>query len=265
MGKLLISDSFSNTSNIFLNLMLEKSYDSDDLNAQLGYQGWEPDDTFFVTIVRYMGAEKNKAAVERQINSLMRMLIYNMRDVVINAWKGDLIILSVRDLKKDPDTRALFRNLVVHNPVWLGFSLPDQLGILDISRYYRQADYALERGKKADKPKMFHAFEIYAPDYLLLEPVGPEDKAAACMPEVLAIWKNHSQGNEMFHTLLCFLQQERSIAQTAQALFLHRNTAVYRIKKILEQLGVDLNNEPVRRYCYLSLHFLDAYERRKEQ
>ena len=65
----------------------------------------------------------------------------------------------------------------------------------------------------------------------------------------------------MFHTLLCFLDHERSIAQTSAALFMHRNTTVYRIKKIQERMGIDLEDPVIRNYCQISLQFLDALEK----
>lgn len=45
---------------------------------------------------------------------------------------------------------------------------------------------------------------------------------------------------------------------------MHRNTTVYRIKKIQENMKVDLDDEKVRNYCYISMHFLDALEKVRE-
>ena len=155
----------------------------------------------------------------------------------------------------------LLRNMVVHNPVCVGFSLPDQEGISEISRFYRQAKYALERGMKEEKPKAFQYFETYAMEFLLTAKVPARDKVMAVMPAVYRLWKEKQNGDEMFRTLLCFLDHERSIAQTSAELFMHRNTTVYRMKKIQESLGVDLDDAKVRNYCHISMHFLDALEK----
>ena len=263
MGQLLLKNHISSTSNVFLNVMLEKLYDPIKLEMQLKYMGWHKDDTYYITLIRF--TEQNaKEKQERQMNSLMRMLIQNLTDASIYAWQDDLILLSTRNLAKEYDARMLLRNVVVHNPVRVGFSLPDQEGIGEISQFYRQAKYALERGMKEEKPKAFQHFETYAMEFLLTANVPVRDKVMAVMPEVYRLWKERQNGDEMFRTLLCFLDHERSIAQTSAELFMHRNTTVYRIKKIQENMSVDLDDAKVRNYCHISMHFLDALEKIEE-
>ena len=260
MGEALLKDSIIDTGNVFLSVMLEKLYDPMKLQMQLQYMGWHPEDTYYVTAIRFVeqtGAENH----ERQLNSLMRMLLQNLKDVSVYVWQDELILLSVRDLSKEYDACSLLRNMVVHNPVCVGFSLPDQEGIGEISRFYRQVEYALTRGSKEEKPKAFRHFETYAIEFLLTSQALAQDKIMAVMPAVYRLWKEKQSGDEMFHTLLCFLDHERSIAQTSAALFMHRNTTVYRIKKIQERMGIDLEDPVIRNYCQISLQFLDALEK----
>lgn len=103
-------------------------------------------------------------------------------DTGIYIWDNDLILLSTRDLSKDYDACALLRNVVVHNPVCVGFSLPNQEGIKKISTFYRQAAYALERGMNKQKQKAFQYFENYAMEYLLTAKADVKDKVMAVMP-----------------------------------------------------------------------------------
>ena len=117
---------------------------------------------------------------------------------------------------------------------------------------------------KEEKPKAFQHFETYAMEFLLTANVPVRDKVMAVMPEVYRLWKERQNGDEMFRTLLCFLDHERSIAQTSAELFMHRNTTVYRIKKIQENMSVDLDDAKVRNYCHISMHFLDALEKIEE-
>lgn len=250
-------------SSVFLNIMMEKPYDPVKLDMQLKYMGWQLDDVYYVTLIRFK--EKDTPVnLERKTNSLMRMLMQNLMDTGIYIWDNDLVLLSTKDLSKDYDACALLRNVVVHNPVCAGFSLPNQEGIKKISTFYRQAAYALERGMNKQKQKAFQYFENYAVEYLLTAKADVKDKAMAVMPAVYRLWKEKQKGDEMFGTLLCFLDHERSIAQTSAELFMHRNTTVYRIKKIQENMKVDLDDAKVRNYCYISMHFLDALEKVRE-
>lgn len=59
---------------------------------------------------------------------------------------------------------------------------------------------------------------------------------------------------EFYETLYVYLKNERSIADTARALNLHRNTLLYRLKRLDELVTDDLNDHPVR------LHLMLSYE-----
>ena len=259
LGQILANDLISDPSNVFLTLLRGKTYNRRDLELQLKYMNWKEDDEFYVTVVR-LHTQTDLETLKRHLNSLFRMLIQNLTDTSINVWKNELIILSTRNLTEEYDSRTLLRNLVMHNPVRIGFSLPDKSGIYQISKFYHQAEYTLKRSDHEEKPKAFQNFEKYAIEYLLLAEVAPTEKMMACMPAMLELWKEKQKGDDMFHTLLCFLNNERSIAQTSAELYLHRNTTVYRIKKIQEKLEIDLNDSTVRNYCHISLHFLNNLE-----
>jgi sugar diacid utilization regulator len=61
---------------------------------------------------------------------------------------------------------------------------------------------------------------------------------------------------EYFTTLRVYLENNRSISRTSKQLYLHRNTVTYRIKRILDVLGVDLDDPnqflAVNLACYAS-------------
>lgn len=59
---------------------------------------------------------------------------------------------------------------------------------------------------------------------------------------------------DFYHTLYSYLQHERSIANTAKAMNLHRNTLLYRLKRLSELLDADLDDPLIR------LHILLSYE-----
>lgn len=47
-------------------------------------------------------------------------------------------------------------------------------------------------------------------------------------------------------TLLVYLRHERNVVETAQVLVVHRNTLNYRVRKIEEITGMDLNDADIR-------------------
>ena len=59
---------------------------------------------------------------------------------------------------------------------------------------------------------------------------------------------------EFYGTLKAYLQNERSLVRTAAALGLHRNSLLYRVKRLEELVDANLEDPMVR------LHLLLSYE-----
>ncbi len=66
--------------------------------------------------------------------------------------------------------------------------------------------------------------------------------------------KNHT---ELFLTLREFLNCERNYIRTAGRLYIHRNTLLYRLKRITDLTGVELDSESVRLHLQLSYLLCD--------
>ena len=59
-------------------------------------------------------------------------------------------------------------------------------------------------------------------------------------------------GTAFYHTLFVFLRNRCSLVDTARALNLHRNSLVYRIRKIVSLTGIHLDDADEREYLYIS-------------
>ena len=95
-----------------------------------------------------------------------------------------------------------------------------------------------------------------------------EEAAAACEPDIKRMWiPEEPKGGEKIETLRVYLNNERSLIHTANELFLHRNTLVYRMKKITDTLRSDLNEVYTQDYMKLSIRVLRlaALERGKSR
>lgn len=65
---------------------------------------------------------------------------------------------------------------------------------------------------------------------------------------------------DFYETLRIYLKKERNIAETARTLHLHRNTLLYRLKRLGELVPDDLNNDEVRLHLLLSFEIAQKYE-----
>lgn len=123
-----------------------------------------------------------------------------------------------------------------------------------------QALASLSYGKLQFPEEIFHSFYRHAMDYII-EAKSLSDCIQACHPDVLELWKRRRTNDDyMFDTLKSYLNNERSLVNTAQALYVHRNTLVYRVKKLTEFLHYDLDDVYTRDYMKLSIRTLELYE-----
>jgi len=59
-------------------------------------------------------------------------------------------------------------------------------------------------------------------------------------------------GTDFYNTLYQYLRCERNVVATARALFIHRNSMIYRLQRIQQLLELDLDDVNVRLYLLLS-------------
>nr|WP_278252623.1 helix-turn-helix domain-containing protein [Enterococcus sp. 669A] len=58
--------------------------------------------------------------------------------------------------------------------------------------------------------------------------------------------ENQVESQELIETLYQYFYYSRAINKVAAALFIHRNTVIYRLKKIEQILGISLDDPEVR-------------------
>ncbi len=64
-------------------------------------------------------------------------------------------------------------------------------------------------------------------------------------------------GSELYETLRVYLRCERSLVKTAAALFIHRNTLLYRLEKLHQLVELDLEDPELRLHLELSFRLME--------
>ncbi|MDO5422494.1 MAG: helix-turn-helix domain-containing protein [Eubacteriales bacterium] len=251
-------ESVLNNTNVFYNLLFEKAYEKEALDTQLAYQQWSPDDTYYLALLEVLDIS-GRQTVESNVDQLMQVIVRQTRNCLVLKKTPYIILLGNYNLARDPGLAPMLSSLAARNPLKASFSLPCR-GIEHVSSLYKQALYALSRGKVRYPDNKHFSFYDYAVHYIL-EAGDLLDSVRACMPAVVQLWEQQQiAGDELFRTLKTFLTYERSITKTSAELFTHRNTVLYRIRKIQDLLGRDLEDPYVREYCFLSIRILELYQ-----
>lgn len=95
---------------------------------------------------------------------------------------------------------------------------------------------------------------------------GDLNLAHLCNNEMISLLlyqKKH--GGDLIEFLRAYLLHERNTTETAAALYIHRNTASYKIKNIEEIIGSSLDNPTVRERLLFSLHVCDYVTRYRKE
>jgi len=112
---------------------------------------------------------------------------------------------------------------------------------LNFKDYYDQTVFTLNRVNSENKFIYFYSdFKFY--DFLdkIKEKINLKEY---CQKNIFDLIKNDKNKNtEYFETLKLYLKNNSNIVKTAKDLFIHRNTLSYRIKKIEDILGFELDN-----------------------
>lgn len=130
-------------------------------------------------------------------------------------------------------------------------------GFYDFKTYYIQAEWALTAPGRipslSDAPPIRY-YREYVSAHILFS-FSQQTKYRSAMPPELELLRHYDGENntELTLTLYRYLVLERSMQETARALFIHRNTLAYRIGKINELCRFDLNDAATRRRLMLAL------------
>ena len=253
-------ETFFKNSNIFYSILFGKPYDEESLQLQLDYQQWKLEDKYQLALVRII-EKKGTRDVNAQADILLHTILRQSPNCVILKKSPYLIILSNAIMTQDSGMMSFLEKMAKNNSLQIGFSNYCQ-GLQHSAYLFEQGKAALDHGRRQDVKQIFYHFYDFAIDYIIA--TSPLVICTyACHQDVLGLWElKQDKDDEMFDTLKAYLDNERSIAKTAEALFTHRNTVVYRMKKIQGFLQNDLKDSYTREYLRVSIRVLELYDKR---
>lgn len=122
---------------------------------------------------------------------------------------------------------------------------------------YRQAAIALDYGMGKNPYIWKHEFDQYVLSYLVDYCLKEFPASFLCAPGLLTLkQRDQETGSDLYHTLKVYIENGKNAVQTARKLSIHRGTLIYRLEKITELTGIDLDSW--QELMYLSLSYLLA-------
>ena len=223
----------------------------EELSCWKEYTRWSENEEMVMVILAF---QKEERSIQDMI--ALRSLLQSSIPGCTAAQEEENVVFLVRNPAEDGDAvwklvEEIAERLDLKASVSLPFHQTRQAYYA-----YRQAQAAVQYGILYNSGKRICNFYDYAIEYIIS--VGSlEEAVAACEPDIKRMWvSGEPDGGEKVGTLWVYLNNERSLIRTANALFLHRNTLVYRMKKITDTLRSDLNAVYIQDYIKISIRVL---------
>ena len=215
---------------------------------QLAPLSWSPDGLYCIGELSGTKDHFSKMAslYNRQAFGGMS-LIYNGR------------FLTIFPLKKSSDFQDIQKNLSGFLAKHDGYgALSDVFyGFQNLKHYTGQTAQALQLGIRRCCEVRLFLYKDYTLHHMFSLCEQTMDLTTLCHRALLTL---RDAGlpihRDYLQTLYSFLRHDRSLVQTADALNIHRNTLVYRLKKIQELTSLDLSDADTRFHLLLSFEIL---------
>lgn len=195
------------------------------------------------TLVALQAASPQTETDTRDIDDILRSATFpyvmsangNIVCVLASHADGQRLLELLRD-QNQPTRFALAISL----PFYLIDAIPQQYGLVKFSLSHNGADSV-------------HNAENYALPYLksLIKDNLDVEKLLHPALGILAHYDEVNQSN-LLNTLKVYLDNDRNAQRSANILYLHRNSLQYRIRRIQEIAGIDLDDAEERSYLRLS-------------
>lgn len=209
----------------------------DHLNARLIAVDWRAGDWFcfvsFRAALPVLAGEQWKSAYDR----LAALSLDGLSSLIDLEGPRICLLLTGRDSEAFARPLEFLGPFCAMNHLRAGVSEP-YCDLLQTPRYYRQAEAALELGEGA---VCDHADARYGRmlRHLRAHPYR-EDLAHPAMARLAAM--DDAEGTEYIATLRALIQHTFNQMETANALGIHRTTLAYRLRRMQEMTGLDLND-----------------------
>jgi purine catabolism regulator len=179
--------------------------------------------------------------------------------VIVSPMEAEIIcICQIPAAENRPELALVFGQAVLDQEAREFPDIPGRCGVGTVApalenwrASLRHAGQALELARRLSihKPLYYGDLSVYR----LLFQLEHSPEVIAFQEETIGSLLDYEGSNELLHTLEAFFEHHGNLSQTAEALFIHRNTLIYRMERIAAITNLDLDNPENRLAIQLAL------------
>ena len=232
----------------------------DELAATMRLQGWNHrDDRFLFLAVRADGAHADAFAAKYPLISIFSRVQEMFRESrpLIREGQGVTLVNLTQSHLRDGAVADILTRIGQESHCTFGMGRPFT-GVRGLRQAQVEARAALEHASEAG------ASRVVSVDDVMLELVdacvGERMPPLSFCPQGLLdlVGYDNRHGSEFYPTLRCYVECNCSPTRCAKALFIQRSTLQYRLERIRQILGMDLDDPRDQLRLRLSFRLLDT-------
>lgn len=246
---------------IFQRILADRTADYMQISRQLSAAGWSAGHEYLCLILQIAYLNQKQLSTR----AICQYIRKQMEDSVSFLYRDEIVTffnLTRLELGEEEVASQLVY-FIRDSYLKAGYSRTMQ-GHMNLRRQYVQASTALDVGSRKSPYLWIHHFSQVALTYIMEQTTRRLPGNMLCHEGLLRLKqadeKNHT---EYMRTLKAYLEQHLSATQAAKQLFVHRSTFLYRLDKIREILGSDLENPDELFYLELSIRLLEQEEEKR--
>ena len=237
-----------------VDLIEKKMTDENVINDRLSFLDWKLDGYKQVLFVE-MKPKFNNIQSLHNMRSQIECIIPSSRSIIYdNALVS--IVSNVDDSTHIESLKARFSAWLQDNNAYCGLS--NRFLMLNKTKmYYTQAKKALDFGREQDPSQQIYEYHNFVLSHiidLLSQKIELETLFHPAFIKLLNLCKYHEF---FFDTLKVYLKTERNVALCSKLLYIHRNSMIYRVKRLEEELDCDFSDFNTRSSLLISFALYD--------
>ncbi|WP_177208934.1 PucR family transcriptional regulator [Tindallia magadiensis] len=208
------------------------------------------------------GLNMLKDYMDRMLRIIKRLAMHYTSELIISSKSFRIVVLyPVKNKASDVQSFAeelhqCFTRELIGVNICVGIGM-ESLDIESMFKSYEQAMDSVHFGQIIQQKKKVVTYEELGIYKLLCHMEDADQLRQFIHPGLERLYQyDQSRNNELMETLEVYLNYQGNAKKTAEKMFIHYKTVMYRIKRIKEVMGVDFENRQVKLEIEVGLKIL---------
>ncbi len=267
----------------FFDELIASDLYEEEIARRLAFFGLEPQSPHLIILVGIDGLDEEPDAapdraevavqdVKERLHWAVDEFMAKRESLFISASRSDSVVVLVQPGELDApallalaaELQAVIGEMLPEISVSIGIGRPHRQ-LTDLRQSYYEASYAIKIRKLKGEPGVIASFDDLGSYGLLL---GLQDTLSleVFYDSVLGKLQEYDEQNssDLVRSLACFLEANGHWGDAAEKLYVHRHTLRYRMKRVEEITGRDLNRSQDRMEFWLALRAKELIDRARK-